>query len=130
MSHQKTVIIGAGQTGLSCLRFLKSKENPFKLEKREFPVDFGYPSKSTYRIIVNLPANYKVESIPESSAVALPDNMGVYKFSISGSGSKIELIINSEINVPIVSPVYYDVLKEFFKHMIGKENEQIVLTKT
>lgn len=26
MSHQKTVIIGAGQTGLSCLRFLKSKE--------------------------------------------------------------------------------------------------------
>jgi hypothetical protein len=78
---------------------LKSQENPFKLEKREFPVDFGYPSKSTYRIIVNLPERFKIESMPESSAVALPDNMGVFKFSILGSGSKIQLIMDYEINV-------------------------------
>lgn len=55
--------------------------------------------------------------------------MGMFKFNISGSGSKIQLIIDSEINVPVVSPIYYDILKEFFKQMIEKENEQIVLTK-
>ncbi len=113
----------------SPLFFLRSKENPFKLEKREFPVDFGYPSKSTSRIVVNLPEGFKIESLPESSAVALPDNLGVFKFNISGSGSKIQLILDAEINVPIVSPVYYDTLKEFFKQMVAKENEQIVLTK-
>ncbi|WNH13564.1 hypothetical protein [Thalassobellus suaedae] len=32
----------------SPLFFLKTKENPFKLEKREFPVDFGYPSSTSY----------------------------------------------------------------------------------
>lgn len=113
----------------SPLFFLKSDENPFKLEKREFPVDFVYPSKSTYRIIVNLPEGFAIESIPESSAVSLPDNLGVFKFNISGSGSKVQLLIDSEINVPVVSPVYYDTLKEFYKQMIEKENEQIVLTK-
>lgn len=110
--------------------FFKSKENPFKLEKREFPVDFGYPLKSTYRIIVNLPEGFKIESIPEPMAVALPEGMGVFKFSISGLGSKIQMLIDSEINEAIVSPIYYDALKEYFKQMIEKENEQIVLTKT
>ena len=105
----------------SPLFFFKSEENPFKLEKREFPVDFVYPSKSTYRIIVNLPEGFAIESIPESSAVSLPDNLGVFKFNITGAGSKIQLMMDSEINVPVVSPVYYDTLKEFFKQMIDKE---------
>lgn len=113
----------------SPLFFLKSKENPFKLEKREFPVDFGYPLKSTYRVMVKLPEGYKIESIPEPGAVALPENLGVFKFSISGKGSQIQLIINSEMNEAIVSPQYYDTLKEFYKQLIEKENEQIVLTK-
>jgi len=113
----------------SPLFFLRTKENPFKLEKREFPVDFGYPSSSNYRLIINLPEGYKVESIPESSALALPDNLGSFKYILSHTESTIQLLIDTKINTSIISSLYYETLKEYFKQLIEKENEQIVLTK-
>ena len=113
----------------SPLFFLATKENLFKLEKREFPIDFGYPSKSIYRISMILPEGFQIESIPKSSAVTLPENLGMFKYTISQADSKIQLIIDSEINESIISPMYYEVLKEFFKQMIEKENEQVVLAK-
>ncbi|SFZ90977.1 protein of unknown function [Flaviramulus basaltis] len=114
----------------SPLFFMATKENPFKLEKREFPVDFGYPSESVYRVIINLPEGYAVESLPETTAMALPDNLGTFKYEISQKGSIINLYISTEINQSVISPIYYDALKEYFKLLIEKENEQIVLTKS
>jgi len=114
----------------SPLFFLKTKENPFKLEKREFPVDFGYPSSSKYRIIVSLPEGYQVESMPEATSLALPDNLGSFKYIISKRETSIQVLIDTNINVPIVSSLYYEALKEYFKLLIEKENEQIVLTKS
>ncbi|WP_308990706.1 DUF3857 domain-containing protein [Mariniflexile litorale] len=113
----------------SPLFFLKTKENPFKLEKREFPVDFGYSSSSRYMISVDLPEGYRVEVIPESVILALPDNLGAFKYNISVIGSKIQLVIDAEMNQAIISPIYYEALKEYFSKMIEKEAEQIVLTK-
>lgn len=109
--------------------FYRTSENPFKLEKREFPVDFGYPSKSMYRINISLPEGYKIESLPESKVVVLPDNIGKFAYNISGSGLKVNVVISTEIDVPIVPALYYDYLKEYFKQMIEKQNEQVVLTK-
>ncbi|WP_034043242.1 transglutaminase domain-containing protein [Wocania ichthyoenteri] len=113
----------------SPLFFLRTKENPFKLEKREFPVDFGYPSSSTYRITINLPEGYKVESIPEGTALVLPDDLGMFKYILSQKGSTIQLLIDAKMNTSIISPLYYETLKAYFKQLIEKENEQIVLTK-
>ena len=109
--------------------FLKTKEDPFKLEKREFPVDFGYPSTSLYRITVNLPEGYRVESIPKAEAFALPENFGLFKYNISHNESTIQLVIETKINTPIIPSFHYDTLKVYFNKLIEKENEQIVLTK-
>ncbi|GAA3635365.1 DUF3857 domain-containing protein [Flavivirga jejuensis] len=109
--------------------FLKTTENPFKLEKREFPVDFGYPSITKYRILINLPEGYKIESIPETIGYSLPDKLGMFKYKISMTNNTVQLLVESQINQPIISSLYYDALKEYFKQMIEKENEQIVLTK-
>ncbi len=113
----------------SPLFFLRSLENPFKLEKREFPVDFGYPSGTKYMINIKIPEGYKVESLPENKVVSLPDNLGRFKYVLSANGNRIQLVVSTEINNPIIPALYYDVLKEYFKQMIEKENEQIVLTK-
>lgn len=113
----------------SPLFFLKTKEDPFKLEKREFPVDFGYPSTSLYRITVNLPEGYRVESIPKAEAFALPENFGLFKYNISHNESTIQLVIETKINTPIIPSFHYDTLKVYFNKLIEKENEQIVLTK-
>ncbi len=114
---------------VSPLFFLATLENPFKLETREFPVDFGYPSIEEQRIVVNLPEGYAVESIPESKAISLPDNLGTFKYNLIASGGKIQLILKTDFNSAIISPIYYDALKEYFNQLVEKESEQIVLTK-
>lgn len=111
------------------LFFLKTIENPFKLEKREIPVDFGYPRSTKYMINIVLPKGYKVETLPEPKGLALTDNLGSYSYNISVNQNKIQLIINTQINESIISSLYYEGLKEYYKQFIEKENEQIVLTK-
>ena len=51
---------------------LATKENPFKQEKREFPIDFSFPFENISTTIINLPEGYRVESIPEAMAMQYP----------------------------------------------------------
>ena len=113
----------------SPLFFFKTSENPFKLEKREFPVDFGYPSITSYRININLPKGYKVESLPKPGAFMMPDNLGMFKFNISAQGNTVQLAVETQISQSIILPMYYDTLKAYFSQLVEKEAEQIVLTK-
>lgn len=105
-------------------------ENPFKLEQREFPVDFGYPTEDIYRFSITIPEGYTVESLPQAKILELPDNLGSFTYRIKALGKTIQLVIDSKINTPIVSPKYYDALKAYFSALVEVENEQIVLTKT
>ena len=113
----------------SPLFFLRTKENPFKLEKREFPVDFGYPSENKYRIGIIIPEGYVVETLPESAFLQLPDDLGSFIFNITTTGNQVQLLVNIKMNESILSPVYYETLKEYFKIMLAKTNEKIVLIK-
>lgn len=109
--------------------FLKTSENPFKLEKREFPVDFGFPSDTSYRILINIPEGYKVESLPEPIALVMPDNLAEFSYNIVDNGKSIQVRISDKINTTIVSSIYYDSLKPYFSKLIEKQAEKIVLTK-
>ncbi|MEW4925348.1 DUF3857 domain-containing protein [Algibacter sp. 2305UL17-15] len=113
----------------SPLFFFRTNESPFKLESREFPVDFGYPSDDIYRFNITLPEGYKIASAPQSKMLKLPDNLGSFSYQIKAIGNTVQLVVDSKINVPIVSPIYYDALKSYFSDLIEAENEQIVLTR-
>ena len=113
----------------SPMLFLTVKENPFKQEVREYPVDFGYPSQSKYYIFIELPEGFVVESMPAPLNIATPDNVGGFKFMITNADNKIQLAITSTINSAIVPADFYPVLKAYFQQMIDKENEKIVLKK-
>ncbi len=128
-SDNQVEIIG-DKMYFSPLLFLAEKENPFKLEERKFPVDFGAPWEEKYSISIELPEGYILESKPENVAYELPDNLGSYKLVITMVNNKIQLLSNSKINSPIISPTHYGTLKEFYKKMIDKQLEKIVLIKS
>jgi hypothetical protein len=113
----------------SPLFFMKINENPFKLETREFSVDFGYPKEDTYRFAIQLPEGYKVEFVPKSKMLKLPDNLGAFSYNIKVTENTVQLVVDSKINTPIVSSMYYDALKMYFSSLIETENQQIVLTR-
>ncbi|MBL4663586.1 MAG: hypothetical protein JKY22_08540 [Flavobacteriaceae bacterium] len=111
------------------LLFLSLDENPFKLEDRKFPVDYGYPSKKRYIVSIELPEGYKVESLPAGANVRMGDNVVAFKYLLSESNNKIKLSAEFSINRHLVSPLEYKDLKQFYQYMIDKDKEKIVLSK-
>jgi Transglutaminase-like superfamily/Domain of Unknown Function with PDB structure (DUF3857) len=125
----KDVEIIGGKMYISPLLFLNYKENPFKQEKREYPVDFGYPTQDRYNIAIDIPEGYQVETMPAPLNLGTTDNISAFKYNIANIGNKIQVTITADINAAIVPTDYYVILKDFFQKMIDKQNEKIVLKK-
>ncbi|GGZ73003.1 transglutaminase-like domain-containing protein [Algibacter mikhailovii] len=109
--------------------YFKMDENPFKLEQRDYPIDFGYPSKNTYKITINIPEGYEIQELPKGAAVALPDNLGIFKYNVLAKDRNIQLIVSTQINSAIVTPNHYEILKMYISQLVEKEAEQIVISK-
>lgn len=113
----------------SPLLFFTTSENPFKQEKREYPVDFVFPRQDKYLINITIPNGYVVETLPTPIAIAMDENLGNFKFNITNTEKQIQLLVTLDINSAIFSAEYYEELKAFFAGMIKKQSEKIVLKK-
>ena len=109
--------------------YLVEKENPFKQEIREYPVDFGYPTQEKFNINISIPEGFVVESMPQPINITTGENVGAFKYLIANAENTIQIVITKDINAPIVLAEFYPVLKDFYKQMIDKQNEKIVLKK-
>ena len=114
---------------LNPMLFFLNEKNPFKQEKREYPVDFGFPFLEKYFINIKIPDNFTVESLPPSTAVVMENDLGVFRFNAAVTENRIQLSIVHQINEVIVPISKYESLKEYYKIMIAKESEKIVLKR-
>ena len=106
------------------------KKNPFKLEKREFPIDFGTASSYTNRVSITIPEGYSIESMPEAVVFALSDNLGTYKYQVVAAGeSMINVYSLLQINSAIIPSEKYNEIRDFYKGIVTKNLEQVVLVK-
>ena len=113
----------------SPLLFLATKENPFKLDERQYPVDFVIPYEDKYIINIMLPEGYTVESIPKTEAIEFKDAQVKFVYYIKENGKYLQLKVNLEINNPLILPADYKDFKAFFSKVVEKQAEQVVLSK-
>jgi hypothetical protein len=118
-----------GKIYVNPMLFLTNKENPFKQEVREYPVDFGFPFTDKYNITIKIPEGFVVETLPTPAVITMEDNIGTFKFNIVNNDGTLQLVVSHQINEPIVSTEKYEMLKEYYKGMIAKETEKIVLKR-
>ncbi len=118
-----------GKLYIEPLLFLSQHLNPFKLEERKFPVDFITTWKDVNRVSIQLPEGYTLEKLPEPMAIALPDNIGVFKFQVTTKGNRVDTLCILEFKKSLVTPQYYAALKDFYDKLVKKESEKIILTK-
>lgn len=111
------------------LLFLGETNNPFTLKDRKYPIDFATPWEDKITVTFEIPEGYQVTSIPEKYAVSLPDNYAVFKFLSSVKGNKIQILSSIKMNTPIIPQNYYAAIKEFYKKIVQKHTEKIVLSK-
>lgn len=107
----------------------KITENPFRSDKREYPVDFVCPSEKVYISKIKIPAGYTVDELPPVKVIALPQNAGRFVYNISAMGDEITLTCILNINKAMFVQDEYAPLREFYNHIVAKQNEQIVLKK-
>ncbi|QTE21880.1 DUF3857 domain-containing protein [Polaribacter cellanae] len=118
-----------GKIYIEPLLFLSQHKNPFKLEERKFPVDFTTPRVFKNTVSIKIPEGYKVETLPESLAIGLPENLGVFRFQTTEKFGKITTICILQFNSAIIAPQYYAALKQFYSQLVKKESEKIVFVK-
>ena len=104
-------------------------ENPFKMKERSYPMDFGFPFTNTYLISVDLGSTYKIEQLPKSRTIKLPNNDGECLITYIADGSILNIRYNMKLNAYRFPSDAYSSLKEFFGTMITMLKEEPILLK-
>lgn len=117
-----------GKLFVSPLLFLQTDKSLFVSEKREYPVNFGFPHRTQKMVNFSIPEGYEVESLPENARVTLGD-MGSYQYYVVKNGNNIQVSIDFSIHQSVIAETNYQDLRGFFETLIQKEAEKIVLVK-
>jgi hypothetical protein len=104
-------------------------ENPFKLEKREFPVEFDYKHKIQQIYSISIPENYQISELPKTLVTQLPDKSIKFIYQVRQVGDKISVMSILDIKKNLFVPEEYTGLKQIFQMMVDKQKEMVVLKK-
>lgn len=118
-----------GKIYVNPMLFFAQEKNPFKQEVREYPVDFGYPFQDKFNITIKIPDGFAVETLPQAVAYNMENNLGSFKFNILANENVLQLMVINQINEAIISTEQYEMLKEYYKGVIAKQTEKIVLKR-
>ncbi|MCC1483877.1 DUF3857 domain-containing protein [Winogradskyella immobilis] len=118
-----------GKLYFSPMLFMATKENPFKLDERNYPIDFTMPILDKYVVNVEMPEGYKVEALPKSEIIDFKEGAAKFSYIAKENGKYLQFVINFDLKTSIIDPTDYGVFKQFFEKMIEKQAEQVVLTK-
>ncbi|MDF4223338.1 DUF3858 domain-containing protein [Maribacter sp. M208] len=113
----------------SPLLHLSQDESPFKSEIREFPVDFGYPWEDSFIVNITLPENYTIATLPENKMISLPNKLGFFNFQISTLDNTLQISSKISFKKALISNDHYAQLKEFYRQIVEKHSEKVVLQR-
>jgi transglutaminase-like putative cysteine protease len=109
--------------------FDRLSTNPFKLDERNYPVDWGMPSDSRVILTMHLPENYAIENPPQGLAISLPNTGGKFITTFNVEGNDFTFSNMIQFSKSIYAPEEYPYLKEFYNKMISAEKVEIVFKK-
>jgi hypothetical protein len=109
--------------------FTSLKTNPFLSEKRMTDVDFRYLRNYTVNGMYKIPAGYKVDALPKSVMIVMPDKSVSFKRLVAEQEGTIVIRYAISYNKIEYLKEDYPDFHEFFKKMHEMLNEQIILKK-
>jgi hypothetical protein len=100
-------------------------DNPFEIEKRQFPIDFQYEFTVSHNIVINLPEKIGVADLPV--AINKVENCGKYIRTCLDSGNSISVMAYFKLNKATFLPLEYPDLKCMFDEITETSQDQIAL---
>ncbi|BAO77724.1 hypothetical protein WPG_3494 [Winogradskyella sp. PG-2] len=106
------------------------EENPFKLQERTYPIDFGYKDVYNYIMKIDLGEHLKALEIPGNITYALPNKSGSFIFNVESKDNELIIYFKVKFNFAIYASEFYSYLKNFMnKIVVTQKNTIIVLEK-
>jgi len=106
------------------------KRNPFQLESRHYPIDFGYKDAYSYIINIEIPENYKFEEFPQQKLLRLPESGGTLQFSVrQNNDTNLDVFCRITFPKALYSSAYYPYLKEFFNAIIEVQTQSLIVIR-
>jgi hypothetical protein len=103
--------------------------NPFRIEYRNYPVDFIYPAELVFSLRLTLPDGYQVKETPKPVALRLKDNSLSALYQVTMLGQTVQVTYKFMRNKTIFSNEEYPDMRSFFSELVKKHTEPIVLVK-
>jgi hypothetical protein len=103
--------------------------NPFKMDERTYPVDFGMPSNARATFTIHLPSQYQLENFPKNVDYSLPGNSGKFASYFDNTDGNINFSYTMQLNKAVYGPDEYLGLKELFNKIILAEKSDITISK-
>jgi len=117
------------QIFINPIPFDRWTENPFKLETRNYPVDFVTPIDKTFLFQLEIPQGYALEQLPKNLKMNLKENTATFQLMSSLNENKVQVLFKFNITKPVFPVTEYLDLKAFFDELVKKQSEMIILKK-
>ncbi len=108
----------------------KYYKNPFQLEQRNYPVNFGFKMQEFYMVEISIPESFNIKKIPKNNIFKLPNNGGLFITKFKKEKNKITVFTKIQLNQTIYETKDYQSLKEFFNQIIKAQNSLVIIEKT
>ncbi|MCR9183079.1 MAG: hypothetical protein NXH73_09145 [Flavobacteriaceae bacterium] len=112
--------------------FLKSffSDNPFKLKKRNYPINFGYKHNYIYQITLKIDPSFKLPKLPENKTFRIGDRTAELNFLISENKNLINIRLSLTIDREEFASEQYTGIKDIFNELVFiQNNTQVILEK-
>lgn len=106
------------------------RTNPFKADKRYYPIEMPYLMDKQYVLNMEVPKGYVVDELPKSVRISFNEDEGMFEYLISESNGYIQLRSKLVFYKSTFSQEDYQNLREFFDFVISKNQEKIVFKKS
>ncbi|HEX8060152.1 MAG TPA: hypothetical protein VF473_04415, partial [Cyclobacteriaceae bacterium] len=107
----------------------RTENNPFKSDKRMFPIDFAVPQDESIIIVIDFPQNFQVVSMPEQVGLAIPKAGGRYIFGSQVLGNKLTVNNALAITRTVFAPEEYPYLKEIYSKMLQAQGTDVIFQR-
>ncbi|WP_400079398.1 DUF3857 domain-containing protein [Winogradskyella sp. R77965] len=106
------------------------EENPFKLQERTYPIDFGYKDAYSYILKIDIGEDLNVIDMPKAVSYALPNKAGSFIFNIDKKENQLLFYFKVKFDKAIYEAQFYEHLKTFMSKIVeAQKNTVIVLEK-
>ena len=105
-------------------------KNPFKLQHRTYPVDFGFTDSYLYKLNLDVGEFYEIGELPETVKISLPDRKGDLVCNSTKTGNMLTVVFRLNFRESQYEPVMYEGLKKLMEKAVATQlNSIVVLNK-